>query len=90
MSSDDMTHAILPEPDSRFLRASITPKVQPKSAKPCGRLSYLFFCSPQGGTPPRECSQTTGINLPLKILVREDQPRQVMLSYNDPLWIAPT
>ena len=32
----------------------------------------LIFGNPQGGTPFMECSQTVGIDLPLKALVWED------------------
>lgn len=48
----------------------------------------LLFGSPQGGTPLMECSQTTGIDLPLKALVWEDAGGQVWLGYNDPAYLA--
>ena len=53
------------------------------------RPTELFiFGSPQGGTPLLECNQTTGIDLPLKALVWQDEAGQVWLGYNDPAWIA--
>lgn len=48
----------------------------------------LIFGNPQGGTPLMECSQTAGIDLPLKILVWEDASSQVWLGYNDPAFLA--
>lgn len=48
----------------------------------------IIFGNPQGGTPLMQCSQTAGIDLPLKILVWENADGKVMLGYNDPLWIA--
>ena len=48
----------------------------------------LIFGNPQGGTPFMECSQTAGIDLPLKALVWEDASGQVWLGYNDPLFLA--
>jgi uncharacterized protein (DUF302 family) len=48
----------------------------------------LIFGNPQGGTPLMECSQTAGIDLPLKALVWEDASGQVWLGYNDPAYLA--
>lgn len=48
----------------------------------------FIFGNPQGGTPLLECQQTTGIDLPLKALVWQDDAGQVWLGYNDPAWIA--
>lgn len=48
----------------------------------------LVFGNPQGGTPFMECAQTVGIDLPLKVLVWEDESSQVWLGYNDPAYIA--
>jgi uncharacterized protein (DUF302 family) len=48
----------------------------------------LIFGNPQGGTPFMECSQTVGIDLPLKALVWEDASGQVWLGYNDPAFLA--
>ena len=35
-----------------------------------------------------ECSQTVGIDLPLKVLVWQDASDQVWLGYNDPVYLA--
>jgi uncharacterized protein (DUF302 family) len=48
----------------------------------------LIFGNPQGGTPFMECSQTVGIDLPLKALVWEDASGQVWLGYNDASYLA--
>jgi len=48
----------------------------------------LIFGNPKGGTPFMECSQTVGIDLPLKALVWQDDSAQVWLAYNDPAYIA--
>ena len=48
----------------------------------------LVFGNPQGGTPFMECAQTVGIDLPLKVLVWEDESSQVWIGYNDPAYIA--
>jgi uncharacterized protein (DUF302 family) len=48
----------------------------------------LIFGNPKGGTPLMLCAQTTGIDLPLKVLVWEDASGQVWLGYNDPVYLA--
>ncbi len=48
----------------------------------------LIFGNPAGGTAFMECTQTAGIDLPMKALVWEDALGQVNLSYNDPSFIS--
>jgi uncharacterized protein (DUF302 family) len=48
----------------------------------------LIFGNPQGGTPLMECTQTLGIDLPLKALVWEDAAGQVWLGTNDSAYLA--
>jgi uncharacterized protein (DUF302 family) len=48
----------------------------------------LIFGNPKGGTPFLECSQTVGIDLPMKLLVWTDESDQVWIGYNDPAWIG--
>lgn len=48
----------------------------------------ILFGNPQGGTPFMECAQTAGIDLPLKVLVWEDESGQTWLGYNDPAYLA--
>lgn len=48
----------------------------------------LIFGNPQVGTRFMECSQTAGIDLPLKALVWQDAAGQVWLGYTDPAVLA--
>jgi uncharacterized protein (DUF302 family) len=59
-----------------------------KIAKQLRATELLIFGNPQGGTPFMECSQTVGIDLPLKALVWQDESGQVWLGYNDPAYLA--
>ena len=47
----------------------------------------IIFGNARGGTPLMEASQTTGIDLPLKVLVWKDAEGKTSLSYNEPSWI---
>lgn len=51
-------------------------------------MTLLIFGNPAAGTPLMQEVPTTGIDLPLKILVWQDAHGTVNLSYNDPSWIA--
>ena len=59
-----------------------------KVGKTLRSTELLIFGNPQGGTPWMECAQTAGIDLPLKALVWTDAAGKVMLSYNDPAYLA--
>ena len=48
----------------------------------------LIFGSPQGGTPLMQSRQTIGIDLPLKILVSEDDSGGTRVSWDDPAYLA--
>lgn len=48
----------------------------------------MLFGNPRGGTPLMQAVQTIGIDLPLKMLVWEDEAGITWLGYNDPAWIA--
>ncbi|HTT80265.1 MAG TPA: DUF302 domain-containing protein [Stellaceae bacterium] len=48
----------------------------------------LIFGNARGGTPLMEAVQTSGIDLPLKALVWQDETGDTWLSYNDPGWIT--
>jgi len=47
----------------------------------------IIFGNARGGTPLMEASQTTGIDLPLKVLVWKEAEGKIWLSYNEPSWI---
>ena len=46
--------------------------------------TLLIFGSPKAGTPVMLAAPTTAIDLPLKILVREDEDGKVWVAYNSP------
>jgi uncharacterized protein (DUF302 family) len=48
----------------------------------------VIFGNAKGGTPLMQQAQTVGIDLPLKILVWQDEAGVTQLSYNQPKWIA--
>ena len=48
----------------------------------------VIFGNPRGGTALMQERQTSGIDLPLKILVWDDAGGKTWLAYNDPEWIA--
>ena len=48
----------------------------------------LIFGNAKGGTPLMQSVQTIGIDLPLKILIWQDEAGGTWLSYNDPTWLA--
>ena len=56
-----------------------------KSLRP---TELLVFGNPQGGTPFMECSQSVGIDLPLKALVWQDESQRTWLGYNDTAYLA--
>jgi uncharacterized protein (DUF302 family) len=48
----------------------------------------LIFGNPKGGTPLMLASPGAAIDLPLKILIREDAAGKVWISYNSPAYLA--
>ena len=48
----------------------------------------LIFGSPNAGTPVMLAAPSIAIDLPLKILVAEDEAGQVWISYNSPQYLA--
>lgn len=47
----------------------------------------LIFGNPRAGTPVMLAAPSVAIDLPLKILVAEDDAGAVSLSFNDPAWL---
>jgi uncharacterized protein (DUF302 family) len=47
----------------------------------------LIFGSPKAGTPLMLAAPSSAIDLPLKILVREDEDGKVWVSYNSPSYL---
>jgi uncharacterized protein (DUF302 family) len=48
----------------------------------------VIFGNPRGGTGLMQAVQTIGIDLPLKMLVWQDEAGKTWLSYNEPHWLA--
>ena len=48
----------------------------------------LVFGDPKGGTLLMQAVQSIGIDLPLKVLVWEDENGKCWIGYNDPHWLA--
>jgi len=48
----------------------------------------VIFGNPQGGTPLMQDKQTAGIDLPLKVLVWEDEDGRAWLTYNHAAWLS--
>jgi uncharacterized protein (DUF302 family) len=55
---------------------------------PLRPTDLLIFGNAKGGTPLMQANQEIGIDLPLKILVWQDQAGTTWLSYNDLSWLA--
>jgi uncharacterized protein (DUF302 family) len=55
---------------------------------PLRATDLLIFGNAKGGTPLMQLDQAIGIDLPLKVLVWQDQASATWLSYNDPGWFA--
>jgi len=55
---------------------------------PLRPTELLIFGNPKGGTPLMLDQQSTGIDLPIKVLAYEDADGKVWLTYNEAQWIA--
>jgi uncharacterized protein (DUF302 family) len=55
---------------------------------PLQPTQLIIFGNARGGTPLMQSAQTSGIDLPMKVLVWQDASGDTWLSYNDPEWIA--
>lgn len=44
----------------------------------------IIFGNPKVGTPLMNCAQEVGIDLPLKVLIYENEDKKVLITYNDP------
>jgi uncharacterized protein (DUF302 family) len=57
-------------------------------ASPLRPTLLLIFGNARGGTPLMLKQQTTGLDLPLKALIWEDEDGAAWVTYNEPRWIA--
>ena len=48
----------------------------------------VIFGNPQAGTPLMQSRQTLGLDLPLRVLVWEDEAGKVWLTYHRPEYLA--
>jgi uncharacterized protein (DUF302 family) len=48
----------------------------------------LVFGNPRAGTPLLTVAPTVGIDLPLKVLIREAADGTAIVGYNSPAWIG--
>ena len=55
---------------------------------PLRPTEVLIFGNAKGGTPLMQAKQTIGLDLPLKILVWQDEAGETYLTYNDPVWLT--
>jgi uncharacterized protein (DUF302 family) len=55
---------------------------------PLRPTELLVFGDPRAGTVLMQSVQGAGIDLPLKMLARQDQAGKVWLAYNDMQWLA--
>jgi len=58
-----------------------------KVGLPLRPTKLLIFGSPKAGTPLMQRAPSIAIDLPLKILIWEDESRQTWMSYNSPLYL---
>ncbi len=47
----------------------------------------VVFGNPAAGTPLMQADQRVGLDLPLKVLIWEDEAHKAWLSYRDPAWL---
>jgi uncharacterized protein (DUF302 family) len=55
---------------------------------PLRPTEVLIFGNARAGTPLMQARQTIGIDLPLKVLVWEDEQGKTWLTYNDPRFLV--
>ena len=53
-----------------------------------GPTDLLIFGNARGGTPLMQAAPSAAIDLPLKLLVSEDEQGKVWISYNSPEYLA--
>lgn len=59
-----------------------------KAGKTLRPTELIIFGNPKIGTLLMQCSQSTGIDLPQKVLVWQDASGTVWITYNDPAYLA--
>jgi uncharacterized protein (DUF302 family) len=52
-----------------------------------GPTVVVFFGNPRAGTPAMRAVRTLAIDLPMKVLIWQDEKGVTWLAYNDPAWL---
>ena len=63
-------------------------KAAEMSGQSLNPTEVLIFGNPKVGTALMKSNQAIGLDLPVKVLVRENDEGVVTISYNDPAWMA--
>ena len=83
----DLTTAIETNPNLTLLRTVDHRAAAASRGLVLGPTTELFFGNPNIGTPLMQSAQTTGIDLPQKLLVWEDLLGTVRVAYNAPAYL---
>ena len=83
----DLTAAIEANPNLTLIRTVDHRAAAASRGLVLGQTTELFFGNPNIGTPLMQSSQTTGIDLPQKMLVWEDLLGTVRVAYNAPTYL---
>lgn len=63
-------------------------KAAEMSGQTLNPTEVLIFGNPKVGTALMKSNQAIGLDLPIKVLVRENDEGVVTISYNDPAWMV--
>lgn len=83
----DLTAAIEGNPNLRLVKTVDHAAAAASRDLTLGPTTELFFGNPSLGTPLMQSAQTTGIDLPQKILIWEDLLGVVRVAYNAPAYL---
>lgn len=90
-SFDDTVAALRKTLDERGFRIPLVveyPQRKHRGRSPRHPTTVVLFGNPMVGTPLMQNSRTIGLDLPQKMLIYEDQEGRILLSYNDPFFLA--
>jgi uncharacterized protein (DUF302 family) len=77
---EELGMTVLARVDHSAAAAKVGMKLRP--------TEVILFGNPKTGTPLMQEAQTIGIDLPLKLLVWQDEQDRTWIAYNDPFWLA--
>lgn len=87
MTADRLEKMIAEKGMTVFIRIDHAQGAQ-KVGRTMRPTQLIIFGNPKVGTALMQCSQSAGIDLPLKALIWQDKEGIVWLSYNDPQYLA--